>query len=156
VFKKLISTSVLVASITGSAVFAADSCDELTTRLTFNADGTITDSKTKLTWQQCNLGQNWTDGACSGQSSKFDFQIAQDEVKSNGKGFRLPTLTELLDVTHYECGEPAVVKNWTSINPGFYWTSTEAFGGFRNTVLMTTGEEYPMGIEIEASLILVK
>jgi hypothetical protein len=157
--KKMMVGLTLASTVLSAPLFAAEDCNELAGRLTFNANGTITDSKTGLVWSQCNLGQEWKGGQCTGNRTKNSFDDAVNLIQSSGlasQGYRLPTLAELLDITAYQCGEPAVHSSWTSIESDFYWTSTEAFGGFKNTVLMTTAEEYPMSSEIDAWSVLVK
>ena len=158
-FKKNIAGLTLVTAVLTSHVVAAEDCAELSGRLQFNANGTITDSKTGLVWSQCNLGQEWKGGQCTGNRTKYSYDDAVNLIQSSGlasQGYRLPTLNELFDITAYQCGEPAVHSSWSAIESDFYWTATEAFGGFMNTMLMTTGEEYPMSAEIDAWSILVK
>jgi len=159
-----VNKGLLIAALSVSATFsatfsAADSCADLGKRLTFGANGTVTDSSTKLTWSRCNLGQAWKGDSCTGNSAKYSYDQAKAVIsasKSAEQGYRLPTLDELMSIISWDCGEPAVYKTWTSIESGFYWTSSAAFGGFQNTVLMTTGDEYPMNQDIEAWVLLVK
>jgi len=157
-FKKTAAVLVFSSLVIGS-VNAAETCSELNIRLKFNANGTITDTKTGLTWRQCNVGQEWKGGECTGNSAKYAYSEIEDLIKASGlkdQGYRLPTLTELMDISAFDCGEPAVHSKWSSVSSGFYWTSTGAFGDFQNTVLMTTGEEYPMSPSIGAWAIVVK
>lgn len=156
--KKIVGVS-FAAAVLSSNLIAAEDCNELVGRLQFNPNGTITDTKSGLVWSQCNLGQEWQGGQCTGNRTKYTYDDAVNLIQSSGlasQGYRLPTLNELLDITAYQCGEPAVHSSWTAIESDFYWTSTEAFGGFKNTMLMTTGEEYPMSSEIDAWSVLVK
>ena len=155
--KHVVAGTVLWAA--ASATFSADTCAELENRLTFNSNGTITDSKSGLTWFQCHVGQAWKGGECTGNSAKYQYEEITGAITDSGlaaQGYRLPTLDELMDVTSFDCGEPAVVGKWSAITNGFYWTSTPAFGGFQNTVLMSTGEEYPMSATIGAWTLVVK
>ena len=158
--KKISSMVVLTTALGISAsLSAAESCAELSDRITFEANGTVKDSKTNLTWSRCNLGQAWQGSACTGNKAQYTFDEAKAEIASSKvveQGYRLPTLAELLSIVAWDCGEPAVHRSWLSIESGFYWTSTEAFGGFQNTVLMRTGEEYPMNQEVASWVLLVK
>lgn len=129
----------------------ANGCDALAANLTVNADGTISDARTGRSWQACSVGQTVSGTECVGEADLVSF----DQVVLTA-GYRLPTVSELVSITELDCGEPAVPKQWTGIESGFYWASDEAFGGFRMTVLMTNGEEYPMSPDIEARVILVK
>ncbi|MDX1473547.1 MAG: DUF1566 domain-containing protein [Reinekea sp.] len=154
--KRYLGLFFIAAAGAGSMAIAAESCSELNSRLVFNANGTVSDTKTGLTWSRCNVGQEWQGSQCTGNSAKYTFDETSANVKKVGQGYRLPTLTELMSIVAYDCGEPAVHKSWKAIESGFYWTSTDAFGGFKNTVLMTTGEEYPMNTDIDAWSLLVK
>ncbi|WP_320822700.1 DUF1566 domain-containing protein [Reinekea sp.] len=143
----------------GATAQAADSCAALTARLVFQANGTVTDRATGLTWFRCNLGQDWVGGVCTGTSARLDYASSQDLLASSGlqaQGYRLPKLSELLAITASDCGEPAVTRGWQASVSGFYWTASEAFGGFQNTVLMTNGEEYPMSLTATAWTLVVK
>jgi len=161
--QKRVSSFAMALAVLGLGVAvtaqAADSCAALTARLVFQANGTVTDQATGLTWFRCNLGQDWVSGVCTGTSARLDYALSQELLVSSGlqaQGYRLPKLSELLAVTAFDCGEPAVTRGWQASVSGFYWTASEAFGGFQNTVLMTNGEEYPMSLTATAWTLVVK
>ncbi|WP_051514672.1 DUF1566 domain-containing protein, partial [Nitrincola nitratireducens] len=74
-----------------------------------NEDGTITDTKTNLTWMRCRLGQTWTGSACSGEASRYNWQTAQDIAKQTtyaGKSdWRVPTLDQLHSLVYCSSGQ---------------------------------------------------
>ena len=64
-----------------------------------NGDGTVTDTKTKLIWQKCSIGQN-NDATCSGKATRlsWDWGRAKNsckKLKLAGKKWRLPEKEEL-------------------------------------------------------------
>ena len=65
-----------------------------------NNNGTITDPRTKLTWQICAVGQEWNDGKCVGNAlnfSKAQAAIAAAENNfANRHDWRIPELGEML------------------------------------------------------------
>lgn len=142
-----------------ASTIAAQTCSQLEQKLVFNSNGTVTDTSTGLTWNQCSVGQQWKGNECTGTAQRFSYEDASQMLRETGlaaQGYRLPTLSELLSIIAYDCGEPAVHKNWKSIEAGFYWTTTEAFGGFQNTVLVNSGDDYPMSPSVSAGALVVK
>lgn len=155
--KKAFIAGLLFSVLAGNV--AAQTCSQLEQKLVFNNNGTVTDKTTGLTWSQCSVGQQWKGNECTGSAVRFSYGDAAEWLRETGlaaQGFRLPTLNELLSITAFDCGEPAVHKNWQSIEAGFYWTTTAAFGGFQNTVLMNSGDDYPMAPTVSASALVVK
>lgn len=85
---------------------------------------TAYDTRTKLTWQRCSLGQMFEDGGCTGEVTGFTW----NETKALGAdGWRLPTRRELVSLVAEACREPAINAE---VFPGIdleitgYWTST--------------------------------
>ena len=74
-----------------------------------NQDGTITDTKTNLTWMRCSLGQTWTGSTCSGDASIHNNQAAQDIAKqthfAGESDWRLPTADELHSLVYCSSGK---------------------------------------------------
>lgn len=141
-----------------SAAAQGSDCDDIQQRLTFHDNGTVSDTESGLTWRRCNMGQQWDGTDCTGDSSELSYaQTAKAVIdRYQESGFRLPSSNELQSISAVDCGEPAVPSQWGAVVSGFYWTSTEAFGGFQTTVLMTNGEQYPMSADIDARALLVR
>lgn len=113
----------------GLAIPASAACDPkkpvepATARFEIHGS-TAYDTKTRLTWQRCSLGQAFEDDACTGEVTGFTWNetkaIAED-------GWRLPTQPELLGLVAKTCREPAINEE---VFPGIdleitgYWTST--------------------------------
>lgn len=67
-----------------------------------NGDGTITDTKTQLTWKKCSEGQSGDN--CSGEPAKYELA---DAMAKFGKGeWRLPTIEELRTLVYCSNGTP--------------------------------------------------
>jgi len=58
-------------------------------------DGEVFDSKTKLTWARCSVGQEWKHEHCVGTISTFTFADAQ---KQANEAWRVPTKDELVSL----------------------------------------------------------
>jgi hypothetical protein len=86
-----------------------------TSEFTDNGNGTVTHSRTGLTWKRCPEGQSWSAGNCSGTATTYSWDQA---VALNAGGWRLPTENELLGLIEWSTrGYPAVN---TSLFPGTY------------------------------------
>ncbi len=139
-FAVLLVGSALVLG--GGQVGAAQSCDSSkpestpTNRFKDNGDGTITDTKTKLTWRHCALGMSWNGQTCEGQSVSYDFvnaRIAIEELNaardSNHSDWRLPTSEELASIVESRCFKPAINLDVFPYSPeSGFWTATEIEG----------------------------
>jgi len=81
-----------------------------------NGDGTVTDTKTKLTWMRCALGMHWKNDTCADVSLKYEWKDAQRAIKRLNKeggyggksDWRLPTLQELEKIVEHRCINPAI------------------------------------------------
>lgn len=64
-----------------------------------NGNGTITDSKTNLTWMRCSLGQQWTGSTCAGVAMEMNWNDALRTAMSfsyaGHSDWRVPTVDEL-------------------------------------------------------------
>ena len=96
-----------------------------------NADGTLHDSGTGLTWDRCVLGQSWSASmnGCVGTPETLSWSAAH--VRANGANFfgltywRVPNVKELESIVDRRCSSPA-------LNPDFFrenketltWSST--------------------------------
>ncbi|MDM8539016.1 DUF1566 domain-containing protein [Desulfobacterales bacterium HSG17] len=95
--------------------------DSVTDHQFINPDGTVTDIKTGLMWQQMGTTapMNWKDA------------LAQCE-NMNLAGYtdwRLPSINELLSISDFNLWNPALNKSvFPDTQPGFYWSSTSYAG----------------------------
>lgn len=93
-----------------------------------NADGTIKDKQTGLTWQKCSVGQT-NDATCSMLASFPDWATALTTCSGlplAGKTWRLPSLKELKTIIDTNLATPPTID--TAIFPSTelngYWSST--------------------------------
>jgi len=139
--RKPIYTGLVLCYLIGSSSSANASCrpDILRTapteRYIIHENGTVTDTKTKLMWQRCSVGQsgencelneatrlNWSQALQSADSSvdSGDFAGYSD--------WRLPNINELSSIVEYACHTPAintdVFPRTPPNNTDFYWSST--------------------------------
>jgi uncharacterized repeat protein (TIGR01451 family) len=96
-----------------------------------NGDGTVTHTKTGLTWQRCAVGQTWNDGSCDGKVATYK-QADALKLTSDTAGktdWRLPTYKELLTIVDYLAYKPAanvvVFPDAPSVE---FWTTTQRAG----------------------------
>jgi Protein of unknown function (DUF1566) len=87
-------TIALFICLVSTALYAAPFTD--------NNDGTVTDTRTNLSWQKCNNGQNYAGGACTGTIRALEWKSALTYCRNlglAGKNWRLPSLNELKSLT---------------------------------------------------------
>ena len=123
--------ALLTMSFAGTSFAACDPkkpIDPPTAR--FEIQGaTAYDTKTRLTWQRCSVGQTFEYGAgCTGEVSSYTLAESQT-FKDGGKdeGWRLPTRKELSGLVAGTCKEPAInaeVFPGMDLDTTGYWTST--------------------------------
>jgi hypothetical protein len=82
------------------------------------ANGTVYDTRTKLTWQQTpsSTGYTWTDakGYCAGLGTTL-----------GGSGWRVPTVKELATLVDYSRASPTIDSTAFPSFPALdYWTTT--------------------------------
>ncbi|MEK6748432.1 MAG: DUF1566 domain-containing protein [Pseudomonadota bacterium] len=125
----------LVALIAHSIDASAQTCgaesspQESNTRFFINADDTVTDLDSGLTWMRCSVGMEWNGKHCIGAARTFDWRIAMQLGKKNPPGshaWRLPRLPELATLVEQRCKIAPRVN--TTIFPDTpakpHWTST--------------------------------
>ncbi len=131
-----------VLALVMGPVGAAQTCDvnkaESTpsSRFKDNGDGTVTDTRTKLTWRHCALGMSWNGQTCEGQSASYDFvnaKIAIEELNAAGDSkhsdWRLPSRQELASIVEARCFKPAINLDVFPYSPeSGFWTGTEVDG----------------------------
>ena len=90
-------------------------------------DGTVFDTKTKLTWKVCSEGQNYSGGHCTGGATNFTWDDAMQTFGDAGDSWRLPSVDELGSLVEDRCRNPA-------INMAIFTNETEThFWSARNT-----------------------
>jgi len=108
-----------------------------TSRFEDGRDGTVTDKQSKLMWMRCAVGQQWTQGACAGQSSVLSWAEAEQAAKAvNQKGqffysdWRLPQLPELASIAERQCKSPRInLEIFPNTVPDFFWSATSRPAG---------------------------
>lgn len=94
-------------------------------------DGTVFDTKTKLTWKICSEGQSYSGGHCTGGATNFTWDNAMQTFGDAGDGWRLPNFEELGSLVEERCRNPAINMEiftnetethfWSARNPDFSW-----------------------------------
>lgn len=121
---KFVKTTVLALGLWGAVLGAhAQTCG-----LRDNGDGTMTDPETKLSFQKCRVGQQWSGSTCTGKDNAFNWN---DAVARYGSGtWRLITVAESRQVG-------ARSKGCFALPPDSYgnmWTSSPAVGDQNSAV----------------------
>jgi|GEM_PF-2202367 len=104
-----------------------------TKRFTINADNTITDIRTGLTWKRCLEGS--TGGQCEqGKAKLFSWQQALQQAASQS-GWRLPNIKELASIVELKCYNPAInLAIFPALsNEGVWSSSPNASGPYSTT-----------------------
>ncbi len=109
---------------------------------TINADNTVTDNTTGLTWMRCSLGQTGND--CSaGVAATYTWAAALNEVANNHSGWRVPNINELSSIVELKCINPTIN---TSIFPNtpssVYWSSSPGTNSINNAWGVYFGNGY--------------
>ena len=103
-----------------------------TNRFTINNDGTVSDTKTGLTWKKCSEGQSGVDCRI-GTATTYTWQGALQQAQSvnnNGgfagyKNWRLPSIKELSSIVEEQCIEPSINLAVFPESPSYwYWSSS--------------------------------
>ena len=123
-----------------------------------NKNGTITDSKTKLIWATCSLGQKY-DKNCIGDAISYDWYKAFfncQKLQLANKNWRLPTREELLTIVDLnKSDEPSIdLKYFPSTIANFYWSSNKYAQGTDSawTVIFKSGASIPWSIDAEVNV----
>jgi hypothetical protein len=103
-----------------------------TSRFEDGGDGTVTDTRSKLMWMRCAIGQHWVKGNCVGQSSALTWTDAQQKantVNKSGQFFysdwRLPQLPELASISERQCKSPRInLEVFPNTVAAFFWSAT--------------------------------
>lgn len=74
-----------------------------------NKDGTVTDTKTGLTWMRCSLGRKWDGATCTYERDGLTWvdaeKAARAQVFAGKSDWRLPTLQELSTLVYCSSGD---------------------------------------------------
>ncbi len=98
-------------------------------RYTVNANGTVVDKKTALTWMRCALGQAWNNNSCTGSAQPYNWQNALQAagitVFSGKSDWRLPNIKELQSLVESRCYDPAInLTAFPNATSDSFWSSS--------------------------------
>ena len=98
-------------------------------RYTVNADGSVIDKKTALTWMGCALGQTWNNGVCTGSAQSYTWQsalqAAESAVFAGKNDWRLPNQKELQSLVEIRCYDPAInLMAFPNATSDLFWSSS--------------------------------
>jgi len=69
----------------------------------------VVDKKSGLIWRRCSLGQAWQKGkGCVGEIELIKRKEAEERANSLGKGWRIPSIDELLTLVDKRCQIPVI------------------------------------------------
>jgi hypothetical protein len=135
--------------VAGAAVVAAACDDAAVTRLVDNHDGTITDLKTGLMWQQCTDGLSGGSCATGTPTAQQNFaaallratQVNADAAVNRGYAdWRVPNRNELASLVNWNCSAPAIQRSRFPNTPSTSaWSSSPAGAGLVWYVDFTDG-----------------
>ncbi len=97
---------------------------------TDNADGTVTDTATGLTWKHCSEGQTWAGSTCTGPLTYYTWTAANALTNTTFAGksdWRVPSLTELQSLITTTVYTPTISSINSSVFPNqnyIFWSST--------------------------------
>ncbi len=69
----------------------------------------VVDKKSGLIWRRCSLGQEWHKGkGCVGEIELIKRKDAEERANTLGKGWRIPSIDELLTLVDKRCQTPVI------------------------------------------------
>jgi hypothetical protein len=116
---------------------------------TSNANGTVTDMDTGLTWSRCVVGQSYVNGRCTGTPAVYSWQDALQYADTlRPQGWRLPNVKELESLTEARCASPSINGDVFPDQPETnLWSSTPTWAiNFADGMAIRTGAnaEHPI------------
>ncbi len=102
--------------------------DTPSTRFTINADGTVSDTVTKLMWKKCPEGQTGS-GCGAGALTTYDWNQAMNAAAASSfagyTDWRAPDIKELHSIVERKCALPAInLAVFPATPSGGFWTSS--------------------------------
>ena len=108
----LIASSAVAAVATLSSISAPDKFAPATPTANFELkDGTATVETSQLEWSRCLVGQTFSNGACTGEATKFatwEAALAAPSTQQAAEGWRVPNVKELVRITENTEAFPAI------------------------------------------------
>ncbi|MBT3967959.1 MAG: DUF1566 domain-containing protein [Gammaproteobacteria bacterium] len=106
-------------------------------RYTDHGNGTVTDTKTGLSWKQCSEGQTASSGGCSGDASSYtwDQALQQPATLNSGGGYaghsdwRLPNIKELASLGALDRNSPSINSALFPSTPSAWFWSSSPYAG---------------------------
>ncbi len=158
--------TVVGANAAGSSAVAKATIKVVASSMQINADGTVTDPKTGLTWMRCAMGQTWTGSTCRGAGNLYTFAQANALTGIVSFAFhgdwRLPNIRELQTIVDRTTYGPAIDSAAFPNTPIYwYWSSSPIAanaGYYAWFVSFSDGDadSYPQGVGNNASVRLVR
>jgi hypothetical protein len=117
-------------------------------RFDVNANGTVTDIESGLTWQRCPVGQQWINGACVGEAKLLTWGEALAMTKSASiknagvTSWRIPRLNEIAGIVDIRCKDPRIdlsIFPNTSAEP--FWTANNTPAGKDEAYTLSFGQQ---------------
>ncbi len=120
--------------------------DRSAAQLVVNADDTVTDQSTGLTWRRCAEGMTYAGGRCSSVSTFNTYSWQQAlavPAQSGNTGWRVPNVKELESLVDRSCANPAVSGGRFPDQPAVdFWSSTPGWAVSFNDGSVLSGQTY--------------
>ncbi len=120
-----------------------------------NQDGTVTHTKTGLTWQRCSVGQTWNEVDCDGTATPLTYEKATALTSNVGGNtdWRLPTFQELRSLIDKDNKIETFV--FPHAPTGKFWSSINYTGGDKsNAFYVSFNDSYAFyTLKTEANLV---
>ncbi len=120
--------------------------DRTAAQLVVNADDTVTDQSTGLTWRRCAEGMIYAGGRCSSVSTYNTYSWQQAlavPAQSGNAGWRVPNVKELESLVDRSCANPAIGGGRFPDQPAVdFWSSTPGWAVSFNDGSVLSGQTY--------------